>query len=100
MADEASTVLENDFRVYVAFNDKVQLSSARVNMRGIEATRTEESNGDGTALTDKRWEGVVVRSCNVSTLALGDTLSEGGIVELEEVLVIGKEFGALDRVGR
>lgn len=42
--DGACAVLQYERRVHAAFNENVDFSAARVRVRGVEATRTEESD--------------------------------------------------------
>lgn len=99
VADEARAVLEDGLGVQAAFDDEIELGGARMHVRRVEAAGAEEAHRHGAALAHESGEGVLVGAGDVAAFAFGDAECEGRVVELEDVLVVGEEFGALDCAG-
>jgi hypothetical protein len=99
MLDEPCAILKDNIREEVAFDDKIEFCSARVDVGGIKATRTEKANGNCTTLAYERRESSMVCACDVPSISFSDAFCEGWVVELEDILVVGEEFGALNCVG-
>jgi hypothetical protein len=94
-----STILSNDRGEEASFNDEVKFGGARVNVRSIEATGTEEADSDGTSLSHESREGSVVGTNNLFTFTLCNTCGAGGIGEVEDKVGVLKESRTFDCVG-
>ena len=69
----SAAVLWGDGSEETSLDNDVEFSGTRMDVRSIEATRTQESNRNSSALAHKSREGRVVRSNGLSAISLSDT---------------------------
>lgn len=81
-----------------ALDDEVEFSCARMDVRSVEATGAEESDGYRSTLADEGRESGVVSADNLSALTLGDTSDAVGVLKVEDEIGIFEESLAIDSV--
>lgn len=87
-------------RGHAAFNEDVELSTARVRVWSIEATRAKESNRYCGIGAHKRRKGYAIGVNGGATVTGSDAGVRGRVEEIEdEVGVLGDHLDAVDGFG-
>lgn len=99
VVDRACAVLQDEGRVHAAFDEDVDLSAAWVRVRGVEATRTEESDRHRGVGANKGRKGLAGGGDGGAARANGAGV--GGRVEeiKDEVAVLGDHRDAVGGSG-
>ena len=95
VGDAVGTVLEREFGYEAAFDDDVDLGTARVGVRGVEAAGTDEAEGHADAGADEGREDFAVCADGVAAFAACDGGRRGIVKVVDEVGVVSDEIDAV-----
>ena len=96
----SGSVLCGDRSEESAFDDKVELSSTRMDVRSVEATWAEETDGYSSALTEESWHGSAIGTNDLSTVAhCSGALAVARVLEVEDEIGVAEELLAKNGIG-
>ena len=94
----SGVILSCDRGEKATLNNKVKFRGTGMNVRCIKATRTEEADGDSSALPNKSRKCCVISPNSLSTITLGNASDAVGIGEVKNEVVVLEKSLAFDGI--